>query len=1637
MKRTMVFCFALIIATLFSLAFPVTSYAFIVDGEQIASPSNLYTENEAFRNRSEATVEELFANSAKLTENNAEIVGLESMIPVEHLESAQTNLTVWHSTDQYAIYLVKEEDCFDLLFIDLIYNELSDYEYSFTAKVLLQMSFRRILDGNNEYTYIKINNSNRRKYYVANPSFLTVVLNENELNYGDIGYDKTADDGMIIRQSRFNYSNLLYLDESDLAKEVAICSCELLYDLGINWLDNKLGGTGALGYVSTIVEGGIALYVEGNTNEIVVNSNENNIISNTTKAYQRDNNLIDGYTRAAGINPSQEIILCDESDSYASFVVMLEGEDVKSRFIQACDFNIVSRVGNWESMEYVADSNTGEPVVFSVGKAQTIFPENTATILSSDKHSQTALAYMLTGGEQTFEFTAPATASYRFTSETVLSNITASYGSTPITVTYIDDYTAEVELCTGVEYTFTFSQQDAVYYYFTFGEYSPLANVGMNTVPTLGAGESFSFDYQPSADEYTEVLYDSSLYNVTVYKDEENFSIACINNNGVSQFETEEGHTYHIRLTNRTNNVVQGSVSIDRVQNLELNSVSAEFGVAGERYFRFYTPIDGKYTLSLTGDGLIASFVGASLSDGGYALAAGEHYIKVLGGGVGTISVGLVHTTMSASCGVPQIFNGNENSVFIKFTPNLTAKYNFNLTEGVKIAHLIYANNVFPYNSQTILTAGTDYYLEVRKTNGTSLPQTFEIVAEVDVDQTLSIGQGINSVSFTVTEGTDGFLKLVILDKGIYAFDGVAEFTIYNAQMTPVSQDSVLIAGNYYIALNAVDGEGELEVTKSGATAQTNDTLLISGSNTYRYDLVAGTAYEIRIGGNADDLTSAITLYDSNWNEATITKNGEYYSFVAPSNTVYLKIDLSESGNQTVFFSIDVLNAVSEAVDLSPYQLHSWNVGGYGRYFKVPAGDYTLFVRKFSGCELRIFEIVSDGTSELPFELVGTPANNLTEVTYTFNNQSETSYIIYASEGINFFLLDNSYEYQIKIFPYGSNNAVNAVVIGNAYTFKLYGVKNGSEMLINAIPQSEFDVKLNGAKLTLATDRYNVVDTGQLTVYLDYWGISLANDMVVDVTVPEISASISISGNKLVYTASLGNYESNEGYAFNNVKMYIGETLISTSTVSSISYNLNNYYQNPTISVKAVYNFSNGTSSFFVEKTASHTWAYYAINSPDTGTINSNLIVYVDARTPDKTTIDKTITIPATVPIFILEGTSGTTLTGLNIVVAERTTDLTMYLWNVSYKYTTCGIKVHQSETNTKPIKVTIYVGGTCVISPANDSNNRSYGIDCKDLSIIGSTAEFKVTGSAGIAETENAAAGDGYSAINCQTLTLNVKNLTIVGGAGENAVTASGTTSKNGNHGKAGGNGAPAIYATTSITVGSYNRRLNLVGGNGGNGGNGAAGEDGEAAGQAGGKGGNGGAGGSGGAIYYCEEGTSKVSFYSGSTKNNIVGTTGNGGKGGKGGNGGAGANGGNGGRGGNGYIGGIGGNGGNGGDGAKNGNGGNGGNGGKGGFSSKTNLYEKPGNGGNGGDGGEPGALKKGLNGGDGGYGYIGGKGGNGTDGKSAVNAGGDGGDGGDGYGSSGGQGGEGGEGGSLAKDGADGADGVSYTDYQNYPG
>lgn len=376
-----------------------------------------------------------FAYDVKQAGINRSFPELGQVVPRQYLETTEQNAEFAYNGKEYGFYLAKEGDYFDLLLIDFIY-EFEDEthpnnEYKIRIEPILQESFIR-LDVAGELQWRKTGTG--PKYYVANPRFLSVVRNENALNYGDDGYSKMTDDGVITIQTRTNYSKISYQTEEDLLATCANFFGEKLLstatDKVVDYIDKYTGGL--LGFFKDMFELGDKLY-EGGQEVSVKADNEVNITSLQTKDEQK-NGPKDGYSRVAGFIPSDEIILASADDassdvsknSYAEFITVLSETNYRTRLNQFCEFDIYRRNGPYDSMEKVNNPNTAEPYSFSNEKI--LFSEGSEKSLAFDTPQVT---YNLPHGTDAFTFSPTVSGTYTFTADEPSANLSLYTAADP------------------------------------------------------------------------------------------------------------------------------------------------------------------------------------------------------------------------------------------------------------------------------------------------------------------------------------------------------------------------------------------------------------------------------------------------------------------------------------------------------------------------------------------------------------------------------------------------------------------------------------------------------------------------------------------------------------------------------------------------------------------------------------------------------------------------------------------------------------------------------------------------------------------------------------------------------------------------------------------------------------------------------------------------------------------------------------------------------------------------------------------------------------------------------------------------------------------------------------------------------
>lgn len=411
----------ILLSALLALILALSAALFVgITGKSAFAETKAYYSAEEYTNSDDLLKEDgtlsdrninIFADEVKAASNGKAFAELAQVIPLEYLESSQTNAVYHYNGAEYGFYMVKEGSYFDLLLIDFVY-EFEDSSHSageFKIKIepILQQSFKRVGLSGGGYTWQKYTDNSRYKYYVAQPRFLTVLQNENMRNYGDMGYSKVDDEGGIIYQMRANYGKISYATESDFNHTLADFTVNRLFGLACDM-------TGIVGNIASfivdVVNLGNDLYNIGLEKTIKV-ENEGNIKTNMPKSMQKTNPDLAGYSRLAAFMPKEEIVLSDANDSYAELIVQLSEVEYRSRLTQMCDFDIVRRKSNFSSMEEV--KGPGHDDSFSVVKERILFSDqNVQTLGGTNFEGEIIPVYLLPHGDQNIVFTPEYSGEY-------------------------------------------------------------------------------------------------------------------------------------------------------------------------------------------------------------------------------------------------------------------------------------------------------------------------------------------------------------------------------------------------------------------------------------------------------------------------------------------------------------------------------------------------------------------------------------------------------------------------------------------------------------------------------------------------------------------------------------------------------------------------------------------------------------------------------------------------------------------------------------------------------------------------------------------------------------------------------------------------------------------------------------------------------------------------------------------------------------------------------------------------------------------------------------------------------------------------------------------------------------------------
>lgn len=1579
-----------------------------------------------------------FANEVKAGKNTY-YPELAEVIPRQYLESQEKNATFAYNGKEYGFYVVKNEEKFDVLLVDFVYEfdendsiHNSDIEFRIRIKPLLQQSFSRSTDKTGAYTWAKTTTTNR--YYVANPRFISVVKNENALNYGDNGYTKLTDDGVIISQFRTNYGKVSYATEKDLAVTVAKFTGEKLLDTAFDSFCTALDAATFQvgGKVAKIFKDylklGKDIYNTGKE-ETVLADNESNIKTEMSRDFQRNNSEMKGYSRVAGFESKEELILSDANNSYAEFITVLNDANSRSRLYQCCDFDIVYRDSEFSSMS----DPVAEDCTFS--KERVLYDNKSITDLQ-DEIIQENFAYILNGGNHRFTYQCEDSTTYQIASERRLPKITVISDNGNIEGKNIDEKTYEISLQQGKNYTIIFSDTAEGIYNFTFGKkVKDVVSFGKQDISQFSKGGSLWYKYTSSENAYVAVDVDTGKYGVFVFDERMDNPVELNSVTNHTEFQTFSGHTYYIKISNDTlSDIESDSFYIGDVKNLEFDK-TVEITVDEKRAYLFNAPVSGIYKITDLPYGITAEF-DAPKDGNGYLLSQGRNYI-IFSGRIsgGTCKIVFDSTEIYVHGGESLSVSGGTVYKILRFKAPQTLNYAISLPATASLNEIVCDGNVINVGDATNLRLekGKIYYFLLK--GNSMLPAKMNIaIAPVLADTITANPDG--KVEKTVTGTGISVVEVKITENNYYSFEGLDDYSLYDSSLDKVGPDSLLMEGTYYLQ-TVLEGSSLLTVSRSGMQMNVGDTIVVNHSGVFKYDLTVGEEYEVRIGKSSNNtFVTNVTVFDSDGRICDVSKTNEVYSFTAKTAVVYVKLTMSNVGGQAgVFFLTKAdLREESTVQNIKPEQIYSWTVANK-HFMKITAGEYSLFVTKAIRESVHLYEIKDASTLELVNEIV--TINQDSALKYNLSLTEEKLYLIISERPTIDFMLFYSQDGVYKVLIEGYSQDNQHIYTNLDYRFALYRCIGNKKTIVNNISDSDIEVRNKSQKKVYPINgMYRFTEFGTITVSIHYWGITAQVSYIVET--PEINIAVTDTTGDLYFKSS-GIVDIGTEYQLSKVTVTVtgGGTKVYQATYSSstINFNANSYIWYKNLKVTFIYTYEYEGNEFSVENETFYNVANCSIGDKNIS-YGNNTIYLIDASAVNGK-ISKKIEVPASIKNIYFLGKAGKTIELLDITVPNRSSSLKMNFKDFNYYFKDNGIYTDFRST------FNLDITGECSIKPKDSQTLGRYGIYAQNLVIDGSG---KLSVAAGKHESADVyMSTTGYSGICANNLTVWVKELYVKGGTGGDAPDATGTQYANDLRGRAanpGGCGGDAIWLTNNFKVMSSCKTITMEGGDGGDGGRGADGVDATANFATGGRGGNGGDGGSSGYAYHQNVAQSEL-FFSASTKQVILyGKTGNGGAGGDGGKGGPGGKGGNGGMGGDGYIGGRGGDGGDGGNGlddvsssAKPSSGGDGGNGGRGGYSESTGKYVRPGDGGNGGNGGDPGAVGGGLSGGNGGYGYNGGKGGDGSSSHVIFATGGNGGNGGDAYDGTVGAAGSGGKG-TWASNGSSGSKGQSYTSYQNYP-
>ncbi len=921
-RRAVILCFILMILIVGITIFPQSS---AVAGETVNDERSGVSlrENVDFAYIENEKEMLNFANTFNDANYGDTIFDIQRVIPIEYLRHKGENAVYKYFGEEYGFLVVhtthvvppnnKKLNYIHIFIVNFKWEYLYNQQ-SLTIKPLITGDLEYEIGDNGaevwkkskaEYNYYHGNNVTTYRFnmdfHLTNVGFGAQLLNENELNYGDSGYNKQRDNGLIILQTRLNYSGIKKKSNDEGWFELTKFSAHQL-----------IGALPIMGDIFDFFEAGMdfanVLETFSQNSEQIECNNEKDIFTEKSKEMQMTDNSLPSYTRAVYISPKEEIFV--DKDGYAQCITLLNDTDRRSRLIQQVEFEIVSTV-NGTNLTYYSDKNeNGEDVRFRVTNNKILF--DTEDSIVHECYSDIPI-YLLPNGDMSIDAIARRSGQHSFeikrSGKYDLGLINLDNGrGVPITRNADNRFVAELNA--GEHYRVKISQEGLRTTNNTSLRIELVASELLTDREDTFNVEAYKTkNYFISSEKTANYVIRLATSGATVlkvwkYGETEN---RIDTNRKTAEILIEGGSSYFVSIVNQSGGSINGSVRISAGNSLTSDS-QEQITLEGyeTKYYGFKPKLSGEYTFTVAnGDVEIKVFDKSAKEYKNLEFLSSENYFISVRNTKNVVKTAKLNIYFGS--GDVGFGNNTVTSKYVKFIPKATESYRISVGNGAIVIYDSSFNELYSNIASSVvnLREGNTYYFKV-----SNMPCNINITldsTQVDKfnEEIAKTADTYGNAYYTLDISIGDNYRLVS-NGTIYLFDNNI-----NLQQSGNSSIERKLAVGKYIVKIAVGKNANSKLTvlfmPGGIEVGSSLNVTKTGESYFRFVPLYTEKYKFYIRGNNNNThTGQIILYDSNLKERSRSSSAKYVDLTADlsANTVYyLKLVLNNMSNQSIIFN--------------------------------------------------------------------------------------------------------------------------------------------------------------------------------------------------------------------------------------------------------------------------------------------------------------------------------------------------------------------------------------------------------------------------------------------------------------------------------------------------------------------------------------------------------------------------------------------------------------------------------------------------------------------------------------------------------------------------------------------------------------